>query len=288
MWFLFAITSALLSATAAILEKKELFKSDALHFSFILALFNAVLSLPFLINEPLASISTANYIVIGIKSFLGSISFLLVMMSIKRMELSSALPLLVLTPAVVAVFAWLFLNEPLTQTEISGMALLLIGTYFLQTGSWKGALQPIRSAKYNKGYAYIAGAIAIFSLTSLLDKLILGSYKVSPETYMPLQHIFMALFFSIMVLFARKKKPVKKAFAQSWKLILLISVITIAYRYSHIWAIKTGAVALALSVKRTSVFFAALIGGTIFKETNIPYKAVAVAIMVAGAIFVLL
>jgi uncharacterized membrane protein len=288
MWFLFAITSALLSATAAIMEKKALFKSDALHFSFILALFNAVLSLPFLINEPLVTISTANYIVIGIKSFLGSISFLLVMMSIKRMELSSALPLLVLTPAVVAVFAWLFLNEPLTQTEIGGMALLLIGTYFLQTGSWKGALQPIRSAQRNKGYAYIAGAIAIFSFTSLLDKLILGSYKVSPETYMPLQHIFMAIFFSIMVLFARKKEPVKKAFAQSWKLILLISVITIAYRYSHIWAIKTGAVALALSVKRTSVFFAAVIGGTIFRETNIRYKAVAVAIMVAGAIFVLI
>ena len=289
MWFIFAFTSALLSATAAIFEKKALFKINALHFSFLLALANLLLSIPFFIYADFQSISLQTYAVIAFKSFLGSISFLLVMNGIKRLELSSALPLLTITPGLVAVFAWIVLGEKLGSVEILGILFLLIGTYMLQVGKPSNLLTPFYFGMKNKAYLYILGAVLIFTFTSILDKWLLSDYRVAPESYLPLQHLFMAGFFSVYMIFSKTtSRAVVDGFKISWKWILIVAILTIAYRYTHIWAIKTGAVALALSVKRTSVFFAAIIGGTIFKEKNIGYKALAIAVMIAGAIFVIL
>jgi len=289
MWFYFALSSALLSATAAIFEKRVLFETGALSFSFLLALFNAVFSLPFLFFIDLSAVTLTTYLYVALKSLLGSISFLLVMSGIKRLELSSALPLLVLTPGLVAVFAWIFLGDILTGAEIFGMILLLAGTYMLQTGGFSNLLKPLRITFIKKGYWYIVGALAVFTLTSLLDKWLLSSYKLSPEVFLPLQHFFMALFFTV---FAATGKVLRQALHSDlkkvWRLVLLVAVVTILYRYAHIWAVKTGAVALALSVKRTSVFFAALIGGYIFKEERLMFKAIAISIMVFGAIMVIL
>lgn len=289
MWFTFAITSALLSATAAIFEKKALFKTDALVFSFLLAVGNLILSIPFFIYADFHAISLQTYAVIAFKSFMGSISFLLVMHGIKRLELSSALPLLVLTPGLVAVFAWIMLGDKLVSVEIMGLLFLLAGTYMLQVGKPSNLLTPFYFGMKSKAYLYILGAVLIFTFTSIIDKWLLNGYRVEPKSYLPLQHLFMAGFFLLYVIFSRTTSDdVMDGLKMSWKWILIVAILTIAYRYTHIWAIKTGAVALALSVKRTSVFFAAIIGGTIFKEKNIGYKALAIAVMVAGAIFVIL
>ena len=289
MWFIFAITSALLSATAAIFEKKALFKTDALVFSFLLAIGNLILSIPFFIYADFQAISLQTYAVIAFKSFMGCLSFLLVMNGIKRLELSSALPLLVLTPGLVAIFAWIMLGDKLGYLEITGIVFLLAGTYMLQVGKASNLLTPFYFGMRNKAYFYIIGAVLIFTLTSIIDKWLLSDFRVQPESYLPLQHLFMADFFLLFVLFSKTTSAdVKEGLKMSWKWILIVAILTIAYRYTHIWAIKTGAVALALSVKRTSVFFAAIIGGKIFKEKNIGYKAVAIAVMIAGAIFIIL
>ncbi len=289
MWFLFATTSALLSATAAILEKKTLFKCNALIFSFLLAVANLVLSVPFFMYADFSPVSNATLGVVAFKSFMGAVSFLLVMNGIKRLELSSALPLLVLTPGLVAVFAWLMLGDSLAGAEMAGLVLLLVGTYMLQVGQPANLLKPFYFGFRNRAYLFIAGAVFIFTITSLIDKWLLASYRVQPETYLPLQHLFMAFFFLVFVLFSKiRTTDLVHSAKPVWKWVLVIAVLTIAYRYSHIWAIKTGAVALALSVKRTSVFFAAVIGGTIFKEKHVPYKALATAVMIAGAVLVIL
>lgn len=289
MWFYFALSSALLSATAAILEKRALFDVSALSFSTLLAVLNALFSIPFLYFVDFASISMATYGTIAFKSLLGSISFFLVMSGIKRLELSNALPLLVLTPGLVAVFAWILLGDHLTRLEILGMVLLLVGTYMLQTGRPGNLVKPMKATVKKGAYWYIVGALLVFTLTSILDKWLLGSYRVTPEAYLPLQHFFMAIFFSILVFFTKTHQNIlRKDFPKIWKWVLAVAIVTILYRYAHILAVKAGAVALALSVKRTSVFFAAIIGGQIFKEERLFFKAIAIAVMLGGAILVIL
>ena len=74
----------------------------------------------------------------------------------------------------------------------------------------------------------------------------------------------------------------------SWKPILLVSAFTIVYRLTQIFAVKSGSVALVLALKRTSVFFAVVIGGQIFKEHYLLRKSIATIIMLIGAAMVII
>lgn len=289
MWQILAFTSALFSAFAAVTEKKALIKSDPLVFSLILSAITFMFTIPFIIFTEIEQIAPFTIVILLGKSVLGAFAFLLVMNGLKRLEISSSLPLLVLTPGIVAVFAFLFLNESLSRLDISGMILLLIGTYVLQLKKKNSLLDPFLFAQQNKAYLFIIGAILLFTTTSILDKALLSTYKLQPEAFLPLQQLFYTIVFVFIFLFQRKKADVLKLqFQDSWKWILLVAVFAVIYRYSHILAVKEGPVALVLSIKRTSVFFATIIGGQIFQEHNLLRKSIAVLMMVAGAIFVLM
>lgn len=134
-WIILASISAALSATAAIFEKKALFKLDPLEFSFLISLFGAIFALPFFFAVDFASITITSLIILYIKTILGTLAFLNVMQAIKKLELSNALPLIVLTPGIVAITAFFVVGDKLSNFEIVGMLLLLIGTYILETNT---------------------------------------------------------------------------------------------------------------------------------------------------------
>ncbi|MCB0745332.1 MAG: EamA family transporter, partial [Ignavibacteriae bacterium] len=131
-WFYIAFASAILSAIAAVLQKKVLFNLDALEFSFILSVFNLLLALILLPQLNYSQITATALIILYLKTILGAFAFLNVMLAIKNLEISGALPLMVLTPGIVAVLSLFFLGESITNLEIYGMILLLIGTYVLE------------------------------------------------------------------------------------------------------------------------------------------------------------
>lgn len=288
-WFILAFTSAVLSAGASLGEKKILFKLDPIQFSFYLSIFTLLFSIPFFFSGTFIQPDTASLAILFFKTLLSSFAFLFVMYSIKNLEISEALPLLVLTPGFVAVFAFIFIGESLTYREITGLILLLAGTYVLETESGRGFLGPFKIFFQSKNYRFVITALLLFTVTSILDKVLVGRYKVTPHTFMGFQHVFMAVIFLITFLLARKSSQSEKTVVDkhAFVLIILIAAITIGYRYTQIEAVKIAPVALVLSVKRISVFFATLAGGKIFKEKNLFKKAIATAIMIAGTLFIL-
>ncbi|MCT4639549.1 MAG: DMT family transporter [Bacteroidales bacterium] len=290
-WYLLALISALFSASAAIVEKKALIKDKALNFSFILAFFNLVLSIPFFWASDNVSLFEPRMYILFAKTFLGALSFLFIMKGLKNMQISGALPLLVLTPGLVAIAGYVIPGHTVSGAEWIGMGLLLAGTYALQLGQGKGILDPFKLFIKTKGRIYILIALGIFTLTSILDKILLSGYKLNPVTFFAWQHLFLFIHFSIFVIvlyFKNGKHSLAHSVKISWKWILLVSIFTIIYRYTQIEAVKAGNVAMVLSLKRTSVFFAAVIGGTLFKDTNLLRKSIATVIMLAGAAVILI
>ena len=281
VWYVLALLAAFFSASAAIFEKKVLFKENALSFSFILAISNFILAGSFLFFVDFSSLTYSGLGVLFFKSILGAVAFLCVMIGIKNLEISKALPFLVLTPGLVAFFAWVFLGEDLSFIEIGGMGLLLGGTYILQSEKIK-----IKKQIESKGLKYIIVALVLFTLTSILDKALLKNFKLPVNAFMGFQHLFLALIFFVFVLFYGNIKDVRVSFKRSFWIIFFISCLTIGYRYAHIQAIKVAPVALVLSLKRVSVFFAVLIGGKLFREKNLLVRVIATCVMVAGAIMV--
>jgi drug/metabolite transporter (DMT)-like permease len=287
-WYILALISALFSAFAAIIEKKVLFKQHPLSFTFVLSIFNFVLASLFLTSFDINAIALSPLLVLLLKSVLNAIAFLMVMYAIKNLELSECLPLLVLTPGFIAVFGFIFLGETLTWAQIAGLCLLIAGIYVLGLEDKQKLFAPFKKLIQIKTYRYIFIALALFTATSLLDRFILVKQKLIPEAFMFYQHLFFAAIFLLIFLFSKDKlKNLKLNFKFSWILILSLAVFTIIYRYTEILAVKAApATALAIVLKRLSVFFAVIIGGKLFHEGNLLRKAIATAILIAGAVLV--
>ena len=288
-WFFIALISAVLSAASAISQKKVLFSLSALEFSFFVSVFNIILSIPFFFAFDIGAISPWSIGILFIKSVMGAFAFYNVMLALKNLDISGALPLLVLTPGFVALFAFLFGLEKLSIIQISGMFLLLAGTYLLEMKPKQAVTEPFKIFSKSVNYHYIGFALILFTASSILDKLLLGKYKMPPNAFMAFQQLFYAIVIGIIFLFSfiRKRTQSVSFDKKIWFWIILISILTMGYRFTQIKAIKIAPVSLVLSVKRISVFIAVVVGGRMFNEKNLLKKALATAIMVAGAIMIM-
>ncbi len=288
-WFFIALTSAFLSAFAAITQKKVLFNLGALEFSFLLSLVNLLFSIPFFFFIDYATINTFNLSILFIKSIIGVGAFFCVMLSLKNLEISNALPLLALTPGFVAIFAFILLGESLKMIEVLGLLFLIAGTFILESKNFKELFFPFSIFLKSKYHRFIILALLLFTASSILDKLLLIKLNLSPISLTAFQHIYFAILFSILYIFFRSKEvaaPVSmKKNNLGW--IALISILTIGYRYTQIVAVSLASVALVLAIKRTSVFWATVIGGKLFNDKDLLKRSLAAILIVIGAILIL-
>jgi len=291
MWTTLALISALFSAGAAIGEKKALQKEDSLSFSMVLGLFNLILSIPFIFYIRSQDLQSMTLIILFVKSFMGALSFVCVMEALKQLDISATLPLMVLTPGFVAIIAWLFLGESLTVRQITGLIILLTGTWALQsqlTFKWN-IIQ--RETRHHSGYYFIGVALILFTLTSIIDKVLVGKYNMSPEGFIIFQHLFLFINLGIITFIYYRKKSISVlslTVKQTLYLILIISFLTIGYRYTQILAVKGGPVALVIALKRLSVLLAAGVGGKIFKDKNLMQHLIAALMMVTGTLIIVI
>ncbi|MCS7052707.1 MAG: EamA family transporter, partial [Ignavibacterium sp.] len=235
------------------------------------------------------TITFQNLFILFIKSLIGALAFLCVMSALKNLQISNALPLLALTPGFVAVFAFIFLGEKLKYLETIGLISLIVGTYILESKSLKEVLIPFSVFIKSKYHQFILAALLLFTASSIMDKLLLIKLNLTPVSLTAFQHIFFVIIFGI-ILIITKTDLTKQNFElikNNFGWIALISVLTIGYRFSQVWAVSLASVALVLAVKRTSVLWATIIGGKIFKDTNLLKKIIAVIFILLGAVLIL-
>lgn len=287
-WFIIAIISAFLSAISAVLQKKVLFNSDVEFFTVIVSLFGFLIALPLIGFIDFSRLNLLSLLVLFGKSVLGALAFYFVMKAIKNLEISAALPLMVLSPGLVAIFAFLLLGETLSLSEILGMVLLLAGTYFLELRNIKDLLRPFTIYSNSKNHFYIFYALILFTITSISDKWLLSKFKVEVNAFILFQQLFFLIIFLLFYLFKSRgiytfSRNINKKLLFY---IFLISILTLGYRYTQIEAFRIAPIALVLSLKRVSVFFAAIGGGKVFKEKNLLIKTIATIVMILGAIII--
>ena len=259
---------------------------NALEFSFILSVVVAMLSsfVPFTMDIFAFPLSTV-LIIIG-KSILSGLAFLLVMKSLQENDISSALPLLGLTPAVTALVSLIILQEKITEFEWIGVGLIIAGTTLLEKRPSTDSLQSVKIYFTSKKYYYVFGAVGLFSFSSVIDKFLMSSIKVNPFIVLFYQHIVYVFILSMMM-FSKKisiNTIIQKG-KEEFPSIIVVALLTLAYRYTQLEATKLAPVALVLAVKRTSILYASFFGGKLFSEDRLTIKLIgAVLIVVAGFI----
>jgi drug/metabolite transporter (DMT)-like permease len=287
-WFILALCSAVLSAAAAIIQKKVLLRAHALEFSFLVSFVIMVLSfgVPLLTDvTPLPWITLA--FIVG-KSLLGGLAFLLVMMALERDQISSVLPLLGLTPAVTALLAWGVTGERLVGWEWLGIVLMVTGAYLLERkpGGWQQPGFSLRTIP--QSLWCIIGALALFAVSSVADQILVGGRKADPQVVLLYQHVvYCAMFGGLLVI---RKVPFGSVVAKGrehWPFLLAIAVLTVGYRFTQLEAVKDAPVALVLAVKRTSILYASIVGGRLFSDKRLGVKLLGAALIVASGFIIL-
>ena len=251
---------------------------EALDFSLILSIINALIALILIPIIQFNEISTLSLLILYFKTIIGALAFLFVMLAIKNLEISGALPLMILTPA------FFILGENLSALEIVGLGTLLMGIYILETSTTSSMLESLKVFRTSRYKRYLVGAILLFTISTLIDKFLLKNHQLAPISFLFFQQIFLAINFVIIYLLSKGKvSSLTKSVSIKMVLsVLLISLFTIGYRYTQLEAMKIAPVALVLSIKRTSIFFAAIIGGRIFSERALLRRGIATLFLLIG------
>ena len=292
-WYFLAFTSALLSAFAAILEKKALFKTSALEFSLLVSLAGFIFAIPFGINLTLDTLYSTGFLVLLLKTVLNALSFYFVMSALKNLDISNSLPLMELSPGLTAIIGAIFLSEIPSKLQVLGLLFLIVGTYLINYKKGNSVSDLFSQLYKSKGHWHICLALFIFAITSILDKVILVKFQILPKDFIFLHHFITLMIFSVFYLVSKHSNvstllSVISKDKSLWILIFLVGVLSVFYRYTQILAIKEGQVALVLAIKRTSVFFACVIGGKIFKEETLMQRIVATIILIIGSVLIIL
>lgn len=289
-WYWLALISAMLSAFAAIMQKKVLGSISALRFTVIVSIFIVLFSTLLLNKLDLASASAASLLILFFKSIINATAFICIMYSLKHLEISRALPLLASSPMVVAILAFIFLGESLTLIEVTGMLLIVCGTYILELKKNEKITDPFRVFIDSKYHRIILLALLLMSVSAVIDKLLLGKYKLPPVTFLIIQNYFFLIIFIIYWLIYKLRNNEVKLFSGIQKnaliIIIIIAIVTIGYRWTQIESTKLAPVGLVISLKRLSVLFAVIIGAKLFKEENYLRKVIATTLIVAGALMI--
>lgn len=285
-WWVFAIGSAIFTTLFNIFRKRGTKREHAMEFELTRAVFVVIFSL-FLIPFLTLKYSLVAVLLIYFVSLIATLGILLNAKAVRHMQISEVAPLFNLTPGFLAVLAFFFLGESLSKIQIGGLILLIFGSYVLETDHnsfFKSFVKHMRS----KYVVYAITAALIFSITSLLDKYTVSNY-VGPFEFFVLVWFFIAINFTIISSIQYDGlKGIKHCLKIAKYNVVLASFFSFIANALYFYSLSLAYISLVLPIKRLSTLLTTIIGGELFHEKAILRKSIACAIMVVGAVLVIL
>lgn len=291
-WYGFGFSAAVLAATAAIMEKWLLKRMDVYQLSALFSLATALFVIPMLLSfkGTLYDLRMEFWGVILLKATAEAVQFVSVMYGIQRLGISTTIPLMALSPGLVAVAGTVFIGDALTAEQWLGLLLMVAGMYLIQLEGDSAWWRPLVRLITDRSQWVIALALSVSVLVALLDKTILSGIKIPPQIFITVQQWYLAAIF-LLVLTVRKMWGRGNLFPISWSVsvvsgLLALAVVTVGYRYLQMRGVMLAPVALVLAVRRTSVVMASLIGGSLFQEKGFVRRSAAALILCLGAVLI--
>jgi drug/metabolite transporter (DMT)-like permease len=286
-WLVLSLLSALFISIATIVEKKVLFVEHAMEYAAVVSTIVAVLSLPFFLFIDYSTLNFPIIVLLYCVSLLAAVATFAITRSMRHMEISIAGPLMVMSPALTSILAFIVLEERIAPLQVLGIAVLIIGAYFLELKPGSKMLDPVRTFKQNPIMQLLFLGLFIFAITSIFDRIVLHNYGMDPLTYLAFINVFIAINFVVMmIIYHDGISGIKHGFKTAGWPLVLVGALTVAHRYFQAAAVQIAFVGIVLAIKRTSSIFSSFVGGAIFHEDNLLRKSLAGLVMIAGAILI--
>lgn len=222
-----------------------------------------------------SSVLLVNILVMGL---LGALGNLFIIKALSIGELSVLAPINSYKPVVALIIGFLYLKEIPSVNSIFGIALIIIGTYFILDLK-KGADFNLKAIFYRILALIFSGSEAIFikkviTLIGVLDAFFVWAFAG-------------LVFSAILLLLVNQNIKLKlKRTSLKYQCLLVASVGIMQYSTNYVFSKMN--VAYALALFQLSTILSIFLGVNIFSETNLKKKLFGAFLMVIGACVLIL
>lgn len=245
----------------------------------------------FFVGKVNFDLELAVFIYIYIVSLCSTFASWYIAKALRHLEISTAIPLLGLGPALVAIISWIFLKESLTNKSIFGILLIIAGSYIIETDHKISDLkEPFRKIIKSRYIHYIFLALLLLAVSVTLDRYILSNKAANIDiiTYLFFILLFSMLNFLILVNIFYKGFPgIMESLKMNFKWFLLTSMLGITGTLFFYKAVSIQLISLVYPILKINALFSTIIGGELFHEHKLFLKSIALIIMLIGGYLVI-
>ena len=299
MWLILAFLSAALLGCYDSFKKEALKGNAVIPVLFFNTLFSSLIFLPFIILSATTSVLDATdfHVASGgweahryilLKSLIVLSSWILGYFGMKHLPLTIVGPINATRPVMVLVGALLFFGERLDLWQWVGVTLAIISFFMLSRSSKKEGVD----FKHDHWIWMIVGAAVMGAISGLYDKYLMapvgeGGVGLDRMMVQSWYNIYQCVMMGAMLLLLWWPTH-KKTTPFSWKWSILgvsIFLSTADFMYFYSLSLPDAMISIVSMIRRGSVIVSFLFGAMLFHEKNLKAKAVDLALVLLGMVF---
>jgi len=299
MWLILAFMSAAFLGIYDSLKKKALKDNAVIPILFLNTLFSSLIFLPFIVLSASTEVLDGSIFHVGnggwevhkfivLKALIVLSSWVLGYFGMKHLPLTIVGPINATRPVMVLVGALLFFGERLNVWQWIGVSLAVISFLLLSRSGKKEGID----FKHNNWIFMIVGAAVLGAVSGLYDKFLMapeseggvGLDRMMVQSWYNIYQCFMMLAMLMLLWWPKHKETTP--FHWDWAIIgVSVFLSTADFVYFYALSIPTAMISIVSMVRRGSVIVSFLCGAMFFHEKNLKAKAIDLALVLLGMIF---
>ena len=299
MWLLLAFLSAALLGCYDSLKKKALKENAVIPVLFLNTLFSSLIFLPFIVlsgtttwlDGTVFQVANGGWEVhkyILLKSVIVLSSWVLGYFGMKHLPLTIVGPINATRPVMVLIGALLVFGERLNLWQWVGVMLAVLSFFMLSRSGKKEGIDFRR----DHWIWMIVGAAALGAVSGLYDKFLMASPedggvgldRMMVQSWYNIYQCFMMLAMLMLLWWPHRQKTTP--FHWSWAVIgVSVFLSTADFMYFYSLSLPGAMISIVSMIRRGSVIVSFLFGAAFFHEKNLRAKAIDLALVLLGMIF---
>jgi drug/metabolite transporter (DMT)-like permease len=299
MWLILAFMSAALLGCYDSFKKEALRENAVLPVLFLNTLFSSLIFLPFIMLSATTQTldDTVFFVASGgwdehkyvlLKALIVLSSWVLGYFGMKHLPLTIVGPINATRPVMVLVGALLVFGERLNGWQWAGVALAILSFLMLSRSGKKEGID----FKRDHWIWMIVGAAALGAISGLYDKYLMapvesggvGLNRMLVQSWYNIYQCFMMLAMLLLLWWPKHKETTP--FHWHWSIIFVSLFLSTAdFMYFYSLSLPDAMISIVSMIRRGSVVVSFLFGAAFFHEKNLRAKAVDLALVLLGMIF---
>ncbi len=296
MWLFLAFLSALLLGFYDVFKKKSLQDNAVLPVLFLNTVFSSLVFLPFILvsafapnvlggtifEVPVVGWEVHKYIIV--KSFIVLSSWIFGYFGMKHLPLTIVGPINATRPVMVLVGAMLIFGERLNIYQWIGVSMAILSFFMLSRSGKKEGID----FKHDKWIYFVVLAALMGAISGLYDKYLMQRFNpMAVQAWYNVYQVFIMC--PILALLWWPRRKANTPFRWDWTIILISLFLCAAdFVYFYSLSFEGSMISIVSMVRRSSVVVSFLFGAWVFREKNLKSKAIDLALVLIGMLFLYL